>query len=134
MPRWRGLNVQEKHVLTIEDPIERFLDGVTQMQSRADHRVTLATGLHILRRQAPDVLDGDRNSRREHRRSRGGCGGGLFGDFVVIASDGLGAVQKLTEMGVPPSLLAERLVGVWLNGWCKKFVRTVGKSTPCPFA
>lgn len=107
-----GLNIPEKHVLTIEDPIERFLEGVTQMQSRADHRVTLATGLHILRRQAPDVLMVTDIPDVTTAEAAVDAAGDCLVISSVIASDGLGAVQKLIEMAVPPSLLAERLVGV----------------------
>jgi type II secretory ATPase GspE/PulE/Tfp pilus assembly ATPase PilB-like protein len=107
-----GLNVQERHVLTIEDPIERYLEGVTQIQSRADHRVTLATGLHILRRQAPDVLMVTEIPDVVTAVAAVDAAGDCLVISSLIASDGLGAVQKLIEMGVPPSLLAERLVGV----------------------
>jgi type II secretory ATPase GspE/PulE/Tfp pilus assembly ATPase PilB-like protein len=107
-----GLNVQERHVLTIEDPIERFLEGVTQIQSRADHRVTLATGLHILRRQDPDVLMVTEIPDVVTAEAAVDAAGDCLVISSLIASDGIGAVQKLTEMGVPPSLLAERLVGV----------------------
>lgn len=107
-----GLNGPEKHILTIEDPIERFLDGVTQIQSRADHRVTLATGLHILRRQAPDVLMATDIPDVATADAAVDAAEECLVISSVIASDGLGAVQKLIEMGVPPSLLAERLAGV----------------------
>ena len=107
-----ALNVPDRHLLTIEDPVERYLDGVTQIQSRADHRVTLATGIHILRRQAPDVLMvteiPDVNTAEAAVDAAADC----LVLSSVIASDSLGAVQKLVEMGVPPSLLSERLVGV----------------------
>lgn len=116
-----GLNVQEKHILTIEDPIERFLDGVTQMQSRADHRVTLATGLNVLRRQAPDVLMLTEIRDVATAEAAVDAAGECLVLSSVIASDALGAVQKLIEMGVPPTLLAERVVGVL----AQRLVRTI---------
>jgi type IV pilus assembly protein PilB len=106
------LNVPDKHILTIEDPVERFLDGITQMQSRADRRLTLATGLNVLRRQAPDVLMLTEVRDVSTAESAVHAAGECLVLSSVIAPDALGAVQKLIEMGVPPTLLGERLVGV----------------------
>ena len=107
-----GLNVEEKHVLTIEDPIERYLEGITQMQARADRRLTLVSGLHVLRRQAPDVLMLSEIPDVETAEAAVDAAGDCLVLSTVIAGDALGAVQKLIEMGVPPTLLAERLTGV----------------------
>ncbi|MBK8574115.1 MAG: Flp pilus assembly complex ATPase component TadA, partial [Elusimicrobia bacterium] len=125
-----GLNVQEKHVLTIEDPIERYLDGVTQMQSRADHRMTLSTGLSVLRRQAPDVLMVTEISDINTAESAVDAAEECLVLSSVTASDALGAVQKLIEMGVPPSLLAERLVGVLAQRLVRKICSNCREAYP----
>lgn len=107
-----SLNTNERHVLSIEDPIERYLEGVTQLQSRADHRVTLASGLHVLRRQDPDVLMLTEISDVMTAEAAVDAAGECLVLASVTAADALGAVHKLIEMGASPTLLAERLVGV----------------------
>jgi type IV pilus assembly protein PilB len=107
-----SLNAEERHILTIEDPLERYLEGVTQLQLRADHRLSLASGLHVLRRQDPDVLMLTEISDVTTAESAVDAAGECLVLSSVTAADALGAVHKLIEMGVPPSLLSERLVGV----------------------
>jgi type IV pilus assembly protein PilB len=51
-----ALRSEEKHILSIEDPVERYVDGITQVQARSDLRLTLASGLQVFRRLAPDVV------------------------------------------------------------------------------
>ncbi|MBL0058226.1 MAG: Flp pilus assembly complex ATPase component TadA [Elusimicrobia bacterium] len=116
-----ALNRSDRHLLTIEDPVERFVDGVTQMQVRADVRVTLASGLHILRRQDPDVLMVTEISDLDTAEVAVDAASGCLVLSSVVAPDALGAIQKLVEMGVPPSLLAGRLVGVL----AQRLVRTI---------
>lgn len=107
-----GVNVEEKHVLTIEDPIERSVEGITQMQSGAARRLTLASGVHVLRRQAPDVLMLTEIRDVETAEAAVDAAGDCVVLSTVIAGDAVGALHKLIEMGVPPTLLADRLTGV----------------------
>jgi type II secretory ATPase GspE/PulE/Tfp pilus assembly ATPase PilB-like protein len=106
------LNVPERHILTIEDPVERYLDGITQLQVRADVRVTLGSGVHVLRRQDPDVLMVTEIRDLETAEAAVDAASDCLVLSTVSSPDALGAVQKMVEMGVPPSLLAARLVGV----------------------
>lgn len=115
------LNTPDRHVVTIEDSVERTLEGVTQIQARADVRMTLATGLNVLRRQDPDVvLVGDIRDVETADAVLDAAAETLVLTSVV-ASDSLGAIQKLLEMGAPPSLLAARLTGVL----AQRLIRTI---------
>lgn len=107
-----ALRSEDKHILSIEDPVERYVDGITQVQARSDLRLTLSSGLQVFRRLAPDVVMAseilDVGTADAAMETAGEC----LVLSTVTAPDALGAVQKLIEMGVPPTLLSERLVGV----------------------
>jgi type IV pilus assembly protein PilB len=107
-----ALNTPERHVVTIEDPVERTLEGISQMQVRADVRMSLASGLHVLRRQDPDVIMVGEIRDLETAEAVLDAASEALVVTAVIATDTLGAIQKLIEMGVPPTLLAARLSGV----------------------
>lgn len=116
-----ALNTPDRHVVTIEDPVERTLEGVSQMQVRADVRMSLASGLHVLRRQDPDVIMVGEIRDLETAEAVLDAASEALVLTAVIAADTLGAVQKLTEMGVPPTLLAARLSGVL----AQRLIRTI---------
>lgn len=107
-----ALRSAEKHILTIEDPIERYVDEITQVQARSDLRLTLASGLQVFRRMAPDVVMASDILDVETADAAMETAGECVVLSTITAPDALGAVQKLIEMGVPPSLLSDRLVGV----------------------
>ncbi|MCW2277309.1 GspE/PulE family protein [Heliophilum fasciatum] len=103
----------EKNVVTIEDPIEYVLEGITQMQINPKAGLTFANGLRSLVRQDPDIIMvGEiRDAETAEIAVRAATTGHLV--FSTLhTNDALGAIGRLGDMGIPLYLLASALVGV----------------------
>jgi type II secretory ATPase GspE/PulE/Tfp pilus assembly ATPase PilB-like protein len=100
-------------VITIEDPVERELPGVVQVGVRADLGLGFPEALRAVLRQSPDVIAVGEVRDRETARS---ClNASLTGHLVfstVHTADAVGAVVRLRDLGLKPSLLASALRGV----------------------
>jgi len=108
-----ALNQADKHIITIEDPVERRLDGVNQIQVNVQAGVTFATGLRAILRNDPDiVMVGE---IRDHETARIAVESSLTGHLVLSTlhtNDAAGAITRLNDMGVEPYLTASSLVCV----------------------
>ena len=110
-----------RQVVTIEDPVEVGLEGVTQTQTNPAAGLTFVTGLRSLMRQDPQViLVGEiRDAETAHAAIEVGLTGHLV-ISTIHAGTAVGVFTRLIEMGIEPSLvtsvvrsvLAQRLVRV----------------------
>ena len=104
---------QSRNVMTIEDPVEYHLDGISQMQVNTKRNVTFATGLRSLLRQDPDViLVGE---IRDSETAQLAIQASLTGHFVLATlhtNDAPSAVPRLLDIGVEPFLVTSSLLGV----------------------
>ncbi|MEM7629044.1 MAG: GspE/PulE family protein [Planctomycetota bacterium] len=102
-----------RNVMTIEDPVEYRLDGISQMQVNPKRDVTFATGLRALLRQDPDViLVGE---VRDHETAQLAVQASLTGHLVLATlhtNDAPSAVPRLLDIGVEPFLVTSSLLGV----------------------
>ena len=102
-----------RNVLTIEDPVEYRLPGIGQMQVKPKIGLTFASGLRHILRQDPDViLVGE---TRDPETAEIAVRASLTGHLVLTTlhtNDAPSAVVRLTDMGVPPYLVASSLRGV----------------------
>ncbi|MEM7622782.1 MAG: ATPase, T2SS/T4P/T4SS family, partial [Planctomycetota bacterium] len=102
-----------RNVMTIEDPVEYRLDGISQMQVNPKRNVTFATGLRALLRQDPDViLVGE---IRDHETAQLAIQASLTGHFVLATlhtNDAPSAIPRLIDIGVEPYLVTSSLLGV----------------------
>lgn len=107
------LNTPEKNVITLEDPIERRMDGLNQVQMNERAGMTFASGLRSILRSDPDiVMIGEIRDRETAKIS---VEAALTGHFVLSTlhtNDAASAVTRLGEMGVEQFLTASSLVGV----------------------
>lgn len=107
------LNTPERNIITIEDPVEYQLPGITQANVNTRAGLTFATGLRAILRQDPDVvLVGE---IRDRETAVIAVEAALTGHMVfstLHANEAAGAPGRLIEMGVEPFLLASALVGV----------------------
>ncbi|OGW86351.1 MAG: hypothetical protein A3A81_07715 [Omnitrophica bacterium RIFCSPLOWO2_01_FULL_45_10b] len=105
------LNTRERNIMTIEDPIEYQLHGITQTQVNPDIGLTFVTGLRSLLRQSPDIiLIGE---IRDGETADIAVKAALTGHLVfstLHTNDAAGAVTRLTDMGVEPFLIASSLI------------------------
>jgi type II secretory ATPase GspE/PulE/Tfp pilus assembly ATPase PilB-like protein len=93
-------------VVTIEDPIERPLDGISQMQVNPLRGFTFAHGLRSILRQDPDVIMV--GEIRDAETAQLACSAALTGHLVfssLHASDTATALVRLRDLGIEPYLL-----------------------------
>jgi general secretion pathway protein E len=101
------------NILTLEDPIEYQLDGISQTQVSAKKGMTFATGLRTVLRQDPDVIMV--GEIRDEETARMAIQSSLTGHLVLSTlhtNDAAGAVARLIDLGVEPYLVAGSLLGV----------------------
>lgn len=107
------LATDERKVVTVEDPIEYAVPGVTQVQVRPDIDMTFARTLRAILRQDPDtILIGE---IRDHETAEIAVRAALVGRLVlstVHTNDSLTAIDRLLDLGVPSYLLSASLRGV----------------------
>lgn len=107
------LNSKERNILTVEDPIEYYLDGIGQTQVNTKVDMTFARGLRSILRQDPDVVM--IGEIRDLETASIAVQASLTGHLVLSTlhtNSAIGAVTRLRDMGVEPFLLASSLVGV----------------------
>jgi type II secretory ATPase GspE/PulE/Tfp pilus assembly ATPase PilB-like protein len=101
------------NIVTIEDPIEYRLDGITQIAVNEKIGLTFATCLRSVLRQDPDViLVGE---VRDVETARIAMQASLTGHLVFATlhtNDAVGAITRLIDMGIPPYLIASSLSAV----------------------
>jgi general secretion pathway protein E len=107
------LNERSRNILTVEDPIEFYLDGIGQTQVNSKVEMTFAKGLRAILRQDPDiVMVGE---IRDKETAEIAVQASLTGHLVLSTlhtNSAVGAITRLRDMGVEPFLLASSLVGV----------------------
>lgn len=104
------LNAPEKSLVTLEDPVERKLDGVRQTEIDPDEGLTFAQGLRYLLRQDPDVIMV--GEIRDKETARIAVQAAVTGHLVLATihtNNAAGAIVRLINMGIEPFLLASAL-------------------------
>jgi type IV pilus assembly protein PilB len=104
------LNTADRHIVTIEDPVERQLDGVTQVQVNTRAGVGFANGLRSMMRADPDVIMV--GEIRDAETAKIAVESALTGHLVLSTlhtNDAPTAVTRLLEMGVEPFLVASAI-------------------------
>jgi len=107
------LNVKSRNILTVEDPIEYYIDGIGQTQVNTKIDMTFARGLRSILRQDPDVVM--IGEIRDLETASIAVQASLTGHLVLSTlhtNSAIGAITRLRDMGVEPFLLASSLIGV----------------------
>ncbi len=107
------LNTRGRNITTLEDPVERRMFGINQVQVNSKIDLTFAKGLRALLRQDPDVIMiGEiRDAETAEIATRAALTGHLvFSTLHTI--DAPSALTRLIEMGIEPYLVASALTGV----------------------
>ncbi len=102
---------ERKNVLSLEDPIEYYVDGVNQSQVRPEIGYTFANGLRTTLRQDPDVIMV--GEIRDAETAQLAIQAALTGHLVlstIHTNDAIGTIPRLIQMGVEPYLIAPVLV------------------------
>jgi type IV pilus assembly protein PilB len=104
------LNSAEKNIITIEDPVEYQIEGITQVQVNTKAGLTFASGLRSMMRADPDILMV--GEIRDRETAQIAVEGALTGHMVLSTlhtNDAPTAITRLIEMGIEPFLVASAL-------------------------
>ena len=119
------LNDETKNIITIEDPVERTLEGINQIAVNNKAGLTFATGLRSIVRQDPNIIMV--GEIRDGETAKIAVQAALTGHLVfstLHTNNAIGAVTRLLDIGIEPFLLAAALRGVV----AQRLVRTI-----CPY-
>ena len=101
------------NVITVEDPVEKAIDGINQCQVNAKAGMTFAAALRSILRQDPDiVMVGE---MRDSETADIGIRAAITGHLVLSTlhtNDAASTVVRLIDMGVAPYMVATSLIGV----------------------
>jgi len=125
------LNREEVNVVTLEDPVEYFIEGINQSQVRPEIGYSFATGLRQILRQDPNIIMV--GEIRDSETANLAIHAALTGHIVLSTlhtNNSLGVIPRLVDLGVQPYLIsptlsvavAQRLVRS-LCPYCKKTIK-----------
>jgi general secretion pathway protein E len=107
------INDNTRNIMTVEDPIEYYIDGIGQTQVNVKVEMTFARGLRAILRQDPDVVMV--GEIRDLETAQIAVQASLTGHLVLSTlhtNTAVGAVTRLRDMGIEPFLLSSSLLGV----------------------
>lgn len=107
------LHSPEKNIITLEDPVEYTIDGITQGQIHPEAGFTFERGIRSLLRQDPDIaMIGE---IRDKQTARIAIEAALTGHLVISTlhtNDACSSIMRLMDMGIEPFLINASLTGV----------------------
>ena len=104
---------RQVNITTIEDPVERHIRGVNQIQVNPLAGITFESGLRALLRQDPDILMV--GETRDNQTAEISVRSAITGHLVLSTlhtNDALSSIIRLQDMGIEPYLLANAVVGL----------------------
>ena len=104
------LNKPGVNIVTLEDPVEYFIDGVNQAQIRPEIGLTFASGLRSILRQDPNIIMV--GEIRDKETAELAVNSALTGHLVfstLHTNSAVGAIPRLVDMGIEPFLLTASL-------------------------
>ncbi len=107
------INTPERKILTVEDPVEYQLEGVNQIQVKAQINLTFANALRAIVRQDPDVIM--IGEMRDVETAGIAVQSALTGHLVLSTlhtNDAAGSITRLLDMGVEDYLLTSTINGI----------------------
>jgi general secretion pathway protein E len=116
------LNDRSRNIMTVEDPIEYYIDGIGQTQVNTKVEMTFARGLRAILRQDPDVVMV--GEIRDLDTAQIAVQASQTGHLVLSTlhtNTAVGAVTRLRDMGVEPYQLSSSLIGLM----AQRLVRTL---------
>ena len=127
------LNTTSVNIVTLEDPVEYFIEGVNQSQINPDIGLTFASGLRSILRQDPNiVMVGE---IRDKETAELAVQAALTGHLVfstLHTNNAIGAMPRLMDMGIEPFLLASSLNVVAAQRLVRKICADCRKETELP--
>ncbi len=109
------------NTITVEDPVEYKLDGITQVQVNAKAGLTFAAGLRSILRQDPDIIM--IGEIRDNETAQIAVKAAITGHVVlstIHTNSAVGAIARLVDMDIEPYMVADSTVGVIAQRLVKK--------------
>lgn len=107
------LNKEERNIVTLEDPVEYYIEGINQSQIKPEIGYTFANGLRSILRQDPNIIMV--GEIRDSETAELAIHASLTGHLVfstLHTNDSIGAVPRLVDMGIEPFLISASLSAV----------------------
>lgn len=125
------LDSKTKNVLTLEDPIEYELNGISQTQINTKKGMTFAKGLRNILRQDPDVIMV--GEIRDQETAEMAIQAALTGHLVfstLHTNDAASAVTRLLDLNIEPFLISSSLLGVLAQRLVRRACDVCGRRDP----
>lgn len=121
------LDTRRRNAVTLEDPIEYQLDGISQTQINTKKGMTFASGLRSVLRQDPDIIMV--GEIRDEETAVMAVQAALTGHLVfstLHTNDAASAVTRMLDLGIEPYLVASSLLGVLAQRLVRRVCRLCG--------
>lgn len=115
------INCAQKNIITLEDPVEYFIPGITQGQIHPDAGFTFEKGIRSVLRQDPNVIMV--GEIRDKQTARVAIEAALTGHLVlstIHTNDAVSVVMRLMDMGIEPFLINASVSGVLAQRLARK--------------
>jgi general secretion pathway protein E len=127
----REINTRDRNVLTLEDPIEYDIEGISQTQINVKKGLTFASGLRNVLRQDPDIIMV--GEIRDHETAVMAIQSALTGHLVfstLHTNDAASAVARLLDLGIEPYLVSSSLLAVIAQRLVRKVCEHCAEHAP----
>ncbi|MFY9402630.1 MAG: GspE/PulE family protein, partial [Candidatus Omnitrophota bacterium] len=127
------MNTPERNIITIEDPVEYQIEGITQMQVKPDIGLDFSLGLRSLLRQSPDVIM--IGEIRDSETADIAIKAALTGQIVLSTlhtNDAISSITRLIDMGVEPFLVASSVIMLCAQRLARKVCMKCRKPVDIP--
>lgn len=101
------------NIMAIEDPVEKMIEGINQIQVMEQTGLTFEKGLRAIMRQDPDIIMV--GETRDHETAKISVSAAITGHLVLSTlhtNDAVSAIIRMEDMGIEPYLVANSLSGV----------------------
>lgn len=125
------LDKDHENILSLEDPVEYNMEGISQSQVQPEIDYTFATGLRTTLRQDPDIIMV--GEIRDKETAQLAIQAALTGHLVlstIHTNSALGVIPRLIDMGVDPYLIAPTLILAMAQRLVSKLADESGKPIP----
>jgi len=124
------MNTTDRMIITVEDPVEYEMNGISQIQVNSKIDLSFAIALRSILRQNPDVVMV--GETRDQETAEMAIQASLTGHFVLSTlhtNDASSAPTRLIDMGVQPFLISSSLVGVLAQRLVRKLCNECKEET-----
>jgi type IV pilus assembly protein PilB len=129
------LNMEERNIVTLEDPVEYYIAGINQSQIKPEIGYTFASGLRSILRQDPNIIMV--GEVRDSETAELAIHAALTGHLVfstLHTNDTIGAIPRLIDMGIEPFLLSASLNAIAAQRLVRKICPKCREEIEVPMA